>query len=187
MHQMKYARLANKEYSPEALDDEEVVISVTGYHEDEEIANKQERVVWEDMEAELEKQYGANKVNFPEMGRATIKFLSELFQYSGRSIGQWPNSSAYYGVDVIYDASELVFQEEQEQNGDREAFITPQPKLIEVNFLGDWHGMEVAAGKDVDLYYQFANDTLLTLATDCDLECYPRLIPLHNLSHLGMK
>jgi hypothetical protein len=190
MHELCYARLANKEYHPDQLYDQEIVMSVTCYHDDEEIADKQERVLYLQMNEVLEEQYGDKKLDLPEMHKKTLQLLSEFFQNAGRSIGQWPNSSAYYAVDIIYDAHEIVFSPEEKESGVR---ITPLPKLLEVSFLGDWHGVEVTTAEEEIgengtkkkkkkkknvLYEQFANDLLFTIATDCDLSSHPRLTRL---------
>jgi hypothetical protein len=187
MHELRYARLANKEYHPDQLYDQEIVMSVTCHHDDETIANEQERVLYLQMDEVLEEQYGDKTLDLPEMHKKTLQVLSEFFQNAGRSIGQWPNSSAYYGVDIIYDAHEIVFSPEEKESSVR---ITPQPKLLEVNFLGDWHGVEVATEEEEEeengtkkkkknvLYEQFANDLLFTIATDCDLSSHPRLTRL---------
>lgn len=151
-------------------------MSVTGYHEDEEIANKQERVLFSHMAEELKKQYGEDVVNFDGLHQKTNEFFSELFRNAGLSIGQWPNSSAYYGVDVIYDAKEIFFRDSSSPTMN---LITPQPKLVEVNFLGDWHVCEISTAKEnISLYHELASDLLYTIATDCDLKNHPRLIPL---------
>lgn len=180
VHQLRYARLANKAYHAEQLYDQEVVMSVTCHHDDEEIANKQERVHWTNMPEELEKQYGVEALDIPNLNRKTEQLLSELFGNAGRCIGQWPNSSAYYAVDIIYDAAEVVYATaESKATGETPIRSTPQPKLVEVSFLGDWHGVEVAVENiDHSLYHQFANDVLLTLATNCSLRNHPRLTRL---------
>ena len=76
--------------------------------------------------------------------------LSELFGGIARSIGHWPQSSAYYAVDVIFDNNEC-------SDG------VPSAKLIEVNFMGDWTGVEYAVKDRVDLYTQWANDLITGL------------------------
>ena len=76
--------------------------------------------------------------------------LSQLFCGVARSIGKWPQSSAYYSVDVIFDNNDC-------SDG------LPTPKLIEVNFMGDWTGVEYAVKERVDLYTQWANDLITGL------------------------
>ena len=180
-YRLSYARVANKAYHLEQLYDEEVIISVSGYHEDEAIAQKQERILWSDLPEALASEYGPEVIDIEGMEEKTRELFSELFGNAGRSIGQWPNSSAYYGVDVVYDAEELAVASEEERRTRQERgekFI-PQPKLLEVNYLGDWHGLEVAVEtKDPGLYHQFVNDLMVVLATDCSLESHARLVRL---------
>jgi hypothetical protein len=176
LHQLRYARLANKEYQPDQLYDQEVVMSVTCHHDDEEIANKQERVLYLEMDQELSKQYGEETLNLPKMHKKVEELMSEFFGNAGRSIGQWPNSSAYYAVDIIFDAEQIVFPHLAPP---QEGGLVPQPKLLEVSFLGDWHGVEAAVEHQYpEMYQHFTNDVLLTLATDCDLSTHPRLTRL---------
>lgn len=153
-HQIRYGRLANKPYSVKDLDDFQVALTVCAYDEDEEIANKQERVYYTDLEKCMEEQYGPNKIDVEEMHNRTVKMLRELFTGAGKEIGTWPNSSAYYAVDLIYEGPPCGYTEK----------FTPQPKLLEVNFMGDWHGVEAAVGDQLPLYHQWATDLFLTLA-----------------------
>eukprot|EP01039_Chlorochromonas_danica_P008757 gene8756-9656_t len=153
-HQIRYGRLANKPYSVKDLGDWQVALTVCAYDEDEEIANKQERAFYTDLEKNMEEQYGPNKIDIEEMHHRTLKMLRELFTGAGKEIGTWPNSSAYYAVDLIYEGPPSGYTEK----------FTPQPKLLEVNFMGDWHGVESAVGDQLPLYHQWATDLYLALA-----------------------
>lgn len=99
----------------------------------------------------------------PDLSWSTIEqrirtLVYELFSNLGESIGSWPSSTAYYAIDVILDD---------------ESGIDVQPKLIEVNFLGDWHGPEVVFG--VDKYMQWAADVFNCMVRDEGDFCVDRL------------
>lgn len=176
--QLHYARLANKPYSMNELDNREVALTVSAYDEDEAIANAQERRVYTEFQSCLDAQYGDNVVDASAMWTRTLDMLRELFgKAATKEIGSWPNSSAYYGVDVIYDASELMAAAE---GGATISVFVPQPKLLEVNFLGDWHGVEVAVNDDKELYHHWVRDLLQVLVmteqvTTDELDNHPRL------------
>lgn len=155
MHELHYARLANKPFAPDRLDDMEVALTVSAYHEDETIANQQERVHHTEMQAELDKQYGEGVVDAQLMTQRTLQALRELFRGAAQEIGHWPNSSAYYGVDVMYECPSV--------SSAAAARMEPVPKILEVNFMGDWHGVEAAVGDDHDKYIEWANDVFLVL------------------------
>ena len=91
--------------------------------------------------------------------------FSQLFRGVAPLVGTWPQSRAYYAVDVVIDDS------------DRKA---PQPKLCEVNFMGNFGALRVAAEQAgrIDLYHEWANDLMLALATDTDLSENPRLVEI---------
>lgn len=173
---MHYARLANKPYSIDKLDDQEIALTVSAYHEDEAIANAQERRFHTELDDCFVAQYGEGVIDTNGMWSSTLQLLRELFGTgAAKEIGTWPNSSAYYGVDIIFDAAQLTLSSIDGVQG----FI-PQPKLLEVNFLGDWHGVEVAVGDKKELYHEWVRDLLqvLVLTNHCsveDLEANPRL------------
>eukprot|EP01031_Cornospumella_fuschlensis_P030083 gene30083-36334_t len=168
VHELHYARLANKPYSADKIDDMEVALTVAAYHEDESIASLQERVFHTDMQAELDKQYGEGAVDAQLMVQHTVQAFRELFRGAGQEIGCWPNSSAYYGVDVMYECPAA---------GAGAGGFVPVPKILEVNFMGDWHGVEVAVGDDHDKFIEWANDVFMVLA-------HPTLIPSSRLTKL---
>lgn len=176
--QLHYARLANKPYSMKELDNREVALTVSAYDEDEAIANAQERHVHTEFQSCLDAQYGDNVVDSSAMWTRTLEMLRELFgSAAAKEIGSWPNSSAYYGVDVIYDASGLTAAIEQ---GSTVTGFVPQPKLVEVNFLGDWHVVDMAVKDDKELYHHWVRDLLQVLVmteqvTTDELDNHPRL------------
>lgn len=175
---LHYARLANKPYSMKELDNREVALTVSCYDEDETIANAQERRFHTEFQSCLDTQYGEGVIDTSAMWTRTLEMLRELFgTAAAKEIGSWPNSSAYYGVDVIYDAAELTTATEQ---GATITGFVPQPKLLEVNFLGDWHGVEVAVNDDKELYHDWVRDLLQVLVmseqvTTDELDRHPRL------------
>lgn len=130
-----------------------MALTVCAYDEDERIANMQERAFHTDLERLMAEQYGEGRIDVSGMHDRTITMLRELFAGAGMEIGTWPNSSAYYAVDLIYEGPPA----------DLQSVFTPQPKLLEVNFMGDWHGVEAAVGTDMRLYYEWATDLFLTL------------------------
>jgi hypothetical protein len=144
------------------LFDPKVAITVNAYDEDEEIANNQGRVHQLHIQEELDKQYGEGVFDWCEIRGKTTQLLSELFRGAAKSIGQWPNSSAYYSVDIIYDLNngEECVEERMVAGGKRQAY----PKLIEVNFMGDWHGALGAVEGDQEKFFQWATDVLSVLA-----------------------
>lgn len=114
---------------------------MTAYDADATIASLQERRFHLEFQTCLDRQYGVGAIDTKSMWQETLELLRGLFGTAGRrEVGVWPNSSAYYAVDVIYDATGL------ETHTITDAFV-PQPKLVEVNFMGDWHGvLEAVAG-----------------------------------------
>ncbi len=156
LHELHYARVAHKPYSVGDVDDPLVGITVCAYHDDEEIAKLQKRVFYKNLDHELQLQYGDDKIDFEEMKNRVVKMFSELFRGSGKGIGNWPNSTAYYAVDVIFDSQGI---------DETEIKFVPQPKLVEVNFLGDWHGAANAVD-DISVYHQWCHDVVSTLATN---------------------
>jgi hypothetical protein len=174
VHELFYARLANKQYSIEELMDNEVAITVNAYAEDIEIANKQQRIFHHNLEAELKSSY--SNLNFKAMIKNSHTLLGELFGGAANSIGSWPNSSAYYSVDIIFDTSdaELLSDNEKADKSINESIVVPSSKLIEVNFMGDWHSVEIAVDKK-EQYEQWANDLVTVLATNVDVSKNLRL------------
>ncbi len=161
MHTLFFARLANKTYSRANLKDIEVALTVCAYNEDESIADKQTRMTCDELRTQLEIENVDLDWNKMILDMKTMMF--ELFEGAKESIGEWPNSSAYYSVDVMFD--------------NREGLCNPQPQLIEVNFMGDWDGVRHIAC-DENEYHQWIEDFLLCLGTRQNIDGHPRLIPL---------
>src|SRR5690349_21795606 len=92
-----YARLANKVYDISNIVDPEVVLTVNAYNTDVNIASKQERLNAIDLQHALLEEYPL--LNYEEMMQRVHVMLTELFRGVAPSIGYWPRSSAYYGVD----------------------------------------------------------------------------------------
>ena len=153
MHQLFYARLANFKYDTAALEcDPEVALTVSAYNDNAEIAGRQGRLSRNQLRRALEKEYAAliqsekcvsNSPNMPTIPPSfpwaklvdDIQTLcTELFAQSAPSIGSWPRSSAYYSLDIMVDASHAPYKY--------------TPKLIEVNFNGDWDGVDRACELD---------------------------------------
>lgn len=119
--------------------------------------------------------------------------LRDLFRGAAGSIGEWPQCSAYYSVDVIFDnaaqhistsaSSPAAAVDGREDSGENKAdppfplSFTPVPKLVEVNFMGDWHGVEAGVHGRAD-YEQWAGDLITVLATKRDVSDNARLVPL---------
>lgn len=188
-HALYYARLANKAYDETRLRDPEVSITVSAYDEDQAIADRQERLLNVDLRAALEQDHPG--INYEGMEGEMRRLLSELFRGAAGSIGQWPQSSAYYSVDVIFDnaaqcaknssgdkSSAPNSNDDSQVKGEESGYsFTPVPKLVEVNFMGDWHGVEAAVHQPGD-YHEWATDLLTVLATTQDVSGNERLIPL---------
>jgi len=170
VHTLYYARLANKPYSVDQLTDPEVSITVSAYSEDKAVAEQQARLLNVDLQAALEEEHAG--IDYPGMVKEMHTMLKELFRGAASSIGNWPQSSAYYSVDVIFDN---VAQHSKEASS-TDSFI-PVPKLVEVNFMGDWHGLEAAVHRRAD-YEEWSTDLITVLATKRDVSQNERLIAL---------
>lgn len=152
VHNLFYARLANKVYDVTKVKDNEVMLTVNCYSEDEDIANKQQRLTRNNLKIALENEY-KDSLNWEQDSiESMYTLLTEFFGGVARSIGSWPNSRAYYAVDIIFDHSDEI----------------PMPYLVECNFMGDWHGMQNAF--EPDDYHQWVNDILLSLASKDELD-----------------
>jgi hypothetical protein len=201
-----YARVANKPYDVTAIDDPEVGITVQAYNENRETASKQGYMTNAQLRAHLDEEYidGTMSEGHPapvEYGWESVceslrKLSSELFQGVAPSVGHWPRSTAYYGIDVMLDLeTEQVGEGEMEaleekyismqsssatiDTGDllaaQRAFIETVrscghlrkivPRLIEVNFLADFAGVEVASENRMQ-YFQWVDDLMRCLATE---------------------
>jgi hypothetical protein len=196
VHNFFYARLANKAYDASRLDDEEVALTVSAYDVDTAKAQRQERRTRDELRAAFLRRYfdvelgpegllSGSDAEYKE-GLAwwdqTVSrvhaMLRELFSGVAPSIGHWPRSRAYYGVDVIFDASDPSYITSKGVT-----IPTPMPKLVEVNYMGDWHGIEGALeghpkhakttfDEEFDLfsYEQWKLQLLTALCTNTELD-----------------
>lgn len=160
MHTLFYARLANKLYNVKEIVDQEVVLTVSAYNEDMDIANKQTRMTSEDLKSQLIQENPS--LDYDAMILTMQDMVKDLFSSVATSIGEWPQCSAYYGVDAIFD---------------HHCDLRPQAKLIEVNFMGDWKGVKGIC-RDEDQFNEWVNDLVTCLATRDDMQSNPRLIKL---------
>lgn len=180
MHSLYYARLANKPYDVSQLADPQVSITVSAYDEDQAIADLQDRLLNVDLKTALEEEHSG--IDYDAMVREMHTMLRELFRGAAASVGEWPQSSAYYSVDVIFDNAAQHASSgssEREDSGENKtgASFVPVPKLVEVNFMGDWHGVEAAVHSRSD-YEQWSTDLITVLATKRDVSDNERLTAL---------
>ena len=152
VHNFYYARLANKPYDITQVRDNEIMLTVNCYSEIEDIANRQQRMTKENLKINFETEYDGLK--WDDCIESMYTLLHELFYGVKESIGEWPNSRAYYAVDIIFDHSNPI----------------PVPKLVEVNFIGDWHGVLSSVEGDIEKFYQWCNDILKSLTTTDELD-----------------
>lgn len=156
------------------LADPQVSITVSAYSEDQSIAELQDRLFYDDLQVALEEEHTG--IDCEGMVQQTHTMLRELFRGAASSIGEWPQSSAYYSIDVIFDNAAQHSSNDRDVQSVGEAFV-PVPKLVEVNFMGDWHGLE-AAVHHRSQYEQWAADLITVLATKQDVGDNDRLIAL---------
>jgi len=161
VHELAYARLANKPYDPEVLHDPQTQLTVNCYSPDPEVARAMSRSLPSRLAGEMAAEHPG--VDWPAALQSVVAMLGELFGGLAPSVGAWPRSRAYYGCDVIFEAGD-----------------PPQPKLLEVNFMADFEAPKAAtleAGCPAG-YHEWADDLLTCLATDRDLAGHPRLTRL---------
>jgi hypothetical protein len=142
MHELFYARLANEEYDIAQVEaNTEVSLTVSAYSDNHSIANKQTRLSRRQLRHTLESEYQrSDGFDWFRLLASVRNVCGELFGRAASSIGEWPRSSAYYGLDIMFDSSsENRFYD---------------PKLLEVNFMGDWDG-PLHAVKLMKLLYYF--------------------------------
>ena len=152
VHNVFYARLANKPYNTDELSSSEVAITINAYDADESVASKQERLKFDELRnVLLHEAWGlsAADVDTPRYAErlewwnkivsSVQQCLRDLFGGVAPTIGSWPLSRAYYAVDVMLDNGAATCSEVE-----GESVPVPVPKLVEVNYMGDWHGMEGA-------------------------------------------
>eukprot|EP00667_Euglena_gracilis_P010235 EG_transcript_10416 len=161
-HQLAYARLANKPYDPQVLDDPLVQLTASCYSPDPAIAKAMSRSLPARLAAEMAAEHP--EVDWPAALRSIIAMLGHLFGALAPTVGRWPRSRAYYGCDVILEAT-----------GGQ-----PQPRLLEVNFMADFTAPKAGAeeAQDMSVYHQWADDLITVLATDEDVSGHPRLTRL---------
>lgn len=153
MHKYLYARLANRKYDASRLSEDEVAITVSAYSTNEAVAQRQERNPREQLRRELEYEYPL--FSWDTMIAELEELCSELFSAAALSIGYWPRSSAYYSLDVMLDTSDQAIYfnqalQERQRLLSQSTFVQPTPRLIEVNFMGDWHPLFMACVSDND-------------------------------------
>lgn len=139
MHTQLYARLANRPYSPATMGDHEVTLTTaTAY------SGQQMRL----SAAALEDALGREQpgMNWAALISAVHQMCGELFGGLAPVVGEWPRSAGYYCLDVVLDT----------------AAGPPAPRLLEVNFCGDLHALELAAP---DQFADFMRDLMQALAT----------------------
>ena len=177
VHTLYYARLANKPYNIAQLSDPEVAVTVSAYSEDQAIAEQQARLLNVDLQTALEEEHP--HIDYPGMINEMHTMLRELFRGAASSIGNWPQSSAYYSVDVIFDNAAQHLSAETSEGSVAHPAVSfiPVPKLVEVNFKGDWHPLEAAVHSRAD-YEQWSTDLITVLATKRDVSVNERLIAL---------
>lgn len=151
VHTFYYARLANKLYDETKVKDNEIMLTVNCYSEDEDIAKQQKRMSKEELKTILESENQGLCWDACIDNMHTL--LYEFFNSVSSSIGSWPNSRAYYAVDIIFDHSTDI----------------PNPYLVEVNYVGDWHGVQNAVEKVSD-YHEWCNDILHSLVIKDELD-----------------
>jgi len=151
VHNLYYARLANKAYDETAFKDNEIMLTVNCYSENEDIASKQRRLTKEELKNAIESENDG--LEWDKCIEDMHNLLFEFFNGVSPSIGEWNNSRAYYAVDIIFDHSTQK----------------PAPYLVEVNFLGDWHGIS-AVCNDKSEFYEWCNDILLSLVRKDELD-----------------
>lgn len=182
MHELFFARLANREYDPALVgEDEQVALTVCAYSEDENIASLQERL----FRGQL--RYALAKEGFHNWDKLVIScrtLCRELFQSAAPSIGVWPRSAAYYSLDVILEVDDI---------GRTNSEVTP--RLLEVNFMGDWSALKTASETETEsvdssqsrpthhlekVYNlsDWVNDLFTCLGTSVNLDEHPRLVRL---------
>jgi len=170
LHQLFYARLANKPYDVGNLRDQEVSLTVSAYRSNQAVSARQERLLADELQQQL--MLEDPQLDFRKhVQEKCYRLLCELFGGVARSVGHWPCSSAYYSVDVILDDQERCSKKSAAVGEEED--IGPSPKLIEVNYMGDWLGVKAVAPPE--LYQQWAQDLLEVLATNRDVSGNPRL------------
>lgn len=152
VHNLYFARLANKPYDSTQVHDNEIMLTVNCYSEDEDVANRQQRMTKENLKINLETEYDGLK--WDDCIESMYRLLYELFYGVKDSIGKWPDSKAYYAVDIIFDHSTTI----------------PIPKLVEVNFMGDWHGIFHIVEGDNEKFHQWCNEILQSLVMTNELD-----------------
>jgi len=150
-HDFFYVRLANKDYDSKKFRDQEISITtISAYSEDPNLSSKdQKRLTKEELKTTLITENP--NFDWENFVGSIFKFLSELFSGISTSVGHWPRSSAYYSIDIIFDNSTNQ----------------PIPKLEEINFMGDWHAMEMA---EPTKFLTWCDDLMTCLATNLSLD-----------------
>ena len=184
MHELFFARLANREYDPALVDaDEQVALTVCAYSEDAAVASLQERLFRGQLRYALEAEGFTNWDGLVASCRTVCR---EIFQSAAPSVGSWPRSAAYYALDIILEERGAIIPGAGVDSGVGCGEVIP--RLLEVNFMGDWaaleHSSSTVSSKPTHVlekeYTQcdWVNDLFTCLGTSVDLEGHPRLVRL---------
>mmetsp|Transcript_40972 Transcript_40972/g.41843 ORF Transcript_40972/g.41843 Transcript_40972/m.41843 type:complete len:542 (-) Transcript_40972:78-1703(-) len=215
VHNLFYARLAPHKYSEdirEALEDPLAAITVCAYNESDDIADQQKRMRQTDLKEALRTDRPEIADKWEDVIASVYSLVRELLSQCADSIGQWPRSRAYYGIDVIFDDSAFalerkkqmnrekkreesqmrqeetdvasynkavsqtqehegretntIFFEKEEESSSHHHVILPTPKLLEVNFMADWSGVEHICGIGSDEFKLWVTDMVDCMVTN---------------------
>mmetsp|Transcript_26616 Transcript_26616/g.50419 ORF Transcript_26616/g.50419 Transcript_26616/m.50419 type:complete len:471 (-) Transcript_26616:386-1798(-) len=154
-----HARVSNKIYDVERLDDEEVFLTISTYNEE---LDNGERLTPERLKRRLLEENP--DFNWEKMFASITQTASELFRGAAPSIGHWPRSRAYYGLDMIMTADD---------SGEYTS------NLLEVNFAGDFASVRDAeaqrrdsadSGEDGNYYETWGREFAKAMFTNESLE-----------------
>jgi hypothetical protein len=134
------------------------MLSVNAYNSSSMIREQCMRLTKEELKKELCEENSG--IDYDGMVLAMTEVLRELFRDVAPSVGEWPRSSAYYAVDIMFDCD--CYTEKLSVAG---AGVIPTPKLLEVNYMGDWKGMQwscnrvaaLAASEGVSVSSEFSS------------------------------
>ena len=120
-------------------------------------------------------------VDWPRALAELAALAGELFGGAAAPlVGAWPRSRAYYGIDVVFDdaraqrrrrrpaAAAPALDGGAEEEEEEEEDLQPVPKLLEVNFMGDFESIGTCArdGGEPERFDEWLGDVLTVIATD---------------------